>query len=786
MACSTITRSMLCLLLVAAPAARAQVFTVGPEPGCTTTSIQAAINAASDNYTIRITRGATYTAQALLINNKDLRLEGGYDTCASATPSGISTLSGQGGANDSVLTIRGGSDVLLKDLAIVRGDEVYDGYGGGIDYRGFGDLVLENVGVAQNYAGYGGGMSVIADGAQVDVEIRRGTVIQLNTAQFSGGGIRTEGPVYTTMVEPDTSIVGNEAIGINPVSGQPQYGNGGGLQVIASGRAFIGSPGYANFGAIANNTARYGGGIAIDGSESTPFDAVVSIFSTDAAKPTRVSGNRATQAGGGIHLLPEYSGMVDNFFSRSILCLWDARIEDNKAQQGAAIYGDSDLGTLGADLGSSVYMNRSETAGDCALRPSAAVTCASPPCTVFSGNETVDANDVRTDGAVVLLQYDANFRLRNALFRGNIAREAIRVFGPFSHAFQQLLIVDNDLAGPAIRLEDSQIRTFLRDTTIANNTMAASPVLSVNGDVTLERFLVAQPGRTVLATNGSRAIVDVLANEIASLGGGPEAQLGIPRFTDPAHGDYTPMAASAAVDFATGTGDPSTDLLGGARDVDLPLKADLRGTRDVGAIERQSVGNLVLNGEFVPRSDGDELRLWSQATTPNIATWNANEGAPGGTGGVFVAYDPAIDPGGRPEPDGGTPIPRVGLRQCVNLPGPATYSLNAWTKVPGAIAANRDYPRLHWVLRNSSENCTGAPDAEGDVFLQRSNNWTTGAPGEIQLAPGAWTSNSTLEVALVVYDGDLVGTNLVDAFFDRVELRVSSLEVRDVFKDGFE
>ena len=63
---------------------------------------------------------------------------------------------------------------------------------------------------------------------------------------------------------------------------------------------------------------------------------------------------------------------------------------------------------------------------------------------------------------------------------------------------------------------------------------------------------------------------------------------------------------------------------------------------------------------------------------------------------------------------------------------------------------------------------------------------TTGAPGEIQLAPGAWTSNSTLEVSLVVYDGDLVGTNLVDAFFDRVELRVSSLEVRDVFKDGFE
>lgn len=784
MSCTTLTRSFL-LLLVAAPAAHAQVFTVGPDPGCTTSSIQAAINAASDNYTIRITRGATYTAQALLITGKDLTLAGGYETCASAAPSGISTLSGQGGANDSVLTIRGGSSVVLRDLAIVRGDEVYDGYGGGIDYRGFGDLILENVGVAQNYAGYGGGVSVIADGADVSFSIRQGTVIQLNTAQFSGGGVRTEGPVSTNMVEPDTSIYANEALGINPTNNQPQYGNGGGLQVIASGRAFIGSPGYANFGAIANNRARYGGGIAIDGSESTPFSAYVSIFSTDSARPTRISGNRATQTGGGIHLLPEYSGQIDNFFSRAILCLWDARIEDNRAQQGAAIYGDSDLGTFGADLGSGVYMNRSETAGDCAQPPGFAERCASPPCTVFAGNRAVDANDQRTNGAVVLLQYYANFRLRNAVFRNNVATEAIRVFGPFSHAFEQLLVVDNDLAGPAIRLEDSLIRTFLRDSTIANNTMASSPVVSINGDVTLERFLVAQPGRTVLATNGSRTIVDVLANEIASLGGGPEAQLGIPRFTDPAHGDYMPIAASAAVDFATQTGATQPDLLGAAREVDLPLKADLRGTRDAGAIERQSVGNLVLNGEFVPRSDGDELRLWAQGTTPNIATWSASEGAAGGAGAVLVAYDPAIDPGGRPEPEGGA-IPRVGLRQCVNLPGPATYSLNAWTKVPGTIAANRDYPRLHWVLRNSSENCSGAPDAEGDVFLQRSNNWTTGAPGEIQLAPGAWTSNSTLEVSLVVYDGDLVGTNLVDAFFDRVELRVSSLEVRDVFKDGFE
>lgn len=784
MACNTFQRSFLCLLL-AAPAAHAQVFTVGPDAGCTTTSIQAAINAAGNNYTIRITRGATFSAQALTITSKTITLAGGFDTCDATAPSGLTTLSGQGGANDSVLTIRGNSNILLKDLVIVRGDEVSDGYGGGIDYRGFGSLILEDVGVAQNYAGYGGGISVIADGSDVQVELRRNTVVQLNTAQFSGGGIRIEGPVYLKMVEPDTAILGNEALGINPATNQPQYGNGGGLQVIASARAQIGSPGYGTFGAIANNIARYGGGIAVDGSESTPFSAFVSVYSTDPANPTRISGNRASQTGGAVHLLPAYSGQVDNFFSRATLCLWDARIENNSAQQGAAIYGDSDLGTFGADLGSALYVNRTD-AGDCAQRPTGAVTCTSPPCTVFSGNRAVDANNQRTGGAAILLQNKANFRLRNAVFSKNIVNEVVRSLEPYSESFEQLLIVDNDITGPAIRVEDAPIDIAMRDSTIANNTMASSPVIAVEGNVAIERFLVAQPGRTVLSASGSRSIVDVLANEIASLGGGPQAVVAAPRFTDPAHGDYLPIAASFAVDFASAAASAPTDLLGVPRDVDIPLHADLRGTRDVGAIERQSVGNLVLNGEFVPRTDGEELRLWAQATTPNIATWSSSEGPPGGAGAVFVAYDPAIDPGGRPEPDGGGPIPRVGLRQCVNLPGPATYSLNAWTKVPGTIAANRDYPRLHWVLRNSSESCTGTPDAEGDVFLQRSNQWTTGAPGEIQLAPGAWTSNSTLEVSLVVYDGDMVGTNLVDAFFDRVELRVSSLEVRDVFKDGFE
>jgi hypothetical protein len=773
-----------CLLGLWATPGAAQQFAVGADAACSTNSIQSAINAASDGYTIRIARNLTYTAQALTITNRNLTLIGGYDTCATNSPSGATTLSGLGGAQDSVITIRGDASVRLENLSIIRGDEVSDGYGGGVDYRGRGDLSLFNTALTQNYAGYGGGLSVISEGGAVNVEFGTGTVVQLNTAQYSGGGVRLEGNAHLEMIAPNSIILSNTALGINPSNNTPQYGNGGGLQVLAPASADIGSPGLGNSGPIANNTARYGGGIAIDGADGGDLNTTVRvrIFSTDPATPTRIHGNRATQSGGGIHLLPLVDGLLDATSSLPILCAWNWRLEDNRAQQGAAIYGDTAFGTV-HNAASAVYINDDGHATCPLPNGLGSVACGHGIlCNTITGNRSVTAADVPTAGATVLMQNEGRTKLHNLRVRDNQAGSLLRLFEPESVELAQLLVVDNILSESVLRVQDGGAITVLHDTTIAGNTLSAAPVLSVSAGLDLARSLIWQPGNAVASISGTLAVDDVLAHEVSTLGGGPEAIAAPARFVDPQHGDYSLQVASAGVDFATPNAANQVDVDGLPRDVDLPVKADFRGPRDVGALERQSVGNLVLNPGFPMRSDGtgDELRLWTQSS-PALATWTS-EVTPAGAGAVLVRYTPPA----APDAAQGAPVAYVGLSQCVNIPNTGVYRLNGWSRVPGTISVGLDYARIHWRLRGNGPDCVGTVNAEGNHFLSRSNSWSLTTPAQIDVAPGVWTSNATLELSLEVLDGDTVGTNAVDAYFDEISLIATGAEVDAIFRNGFE
>jgi pectin methylesterase-like acyl-CoA thioesterase len=91
------------LLLGALPAGAATLTVGAAGSGCNHTTIQAAVNAAqaaAGSDTIRISRSAAWTAQAISINTDDeVTLVGGYAECGSATPQGPKTLiSGSGGA----------------------------------------------------------------------------------------------------------------------------------------------------------------------------------------------------------------------------------------------------------------------------------------------------------------------------------------------------------------------------------------------------------------------------------------------------------------------------------------------------------------------------------------------------------------------------------------------------------------------------------------------------------------------------------------------------------------
>lgn len=765
------------------PQARAQEFTVGVGAGCSTSSIQAAITAASTGYTVRISNTATYTAQALQIQGKNLRLIGGYETCASPSPTARTTISGQGGASDSVLTIRGNSTVTLENLSLIRGDEGAEFYGGGIDYSGSGTLTLRNTALTQNYAGYGGGMSVESAGGAVVVNLESGTVVQLNTAQYSGGGIRMVGDVTLLALAPETWIANNTALGLDPGNNQPRYGNGGGVQIIAPARAYIGSPGYGNSGVIYGNSARYGGGIAIDGrlDAGANSHAALRVFSTDRDRPTRIHGNTASQTGGGIHLLPEASGLPPFPRSGALACLWDARVDDNQAQQGSAIYADTAFATLN-DRSSLVYFN--PAAGDpsdpftpgCGAFPSGlgAVPCRTGlACSSLDGNSAENAS-AQASGATVLVQDAGILVLRRVSMQQNSGVSAIRTLDGATTWLHDLLLTGGNFTGAAIQMESTD-GLRLTDSTIAGNFVGGSSVVSAAGPVEFARNIAWQPGKRVLAAGGTVAVASSFVNDLTGFPPGPEALLIAPRFVDPSNNDFSLRAASPAIDYAPAVAGADVDINAQPRDLDLPLVENTRGPRDLGAIERQSLQPLVLNGNF----DLDS-RLWVDLL-PGASGFDDSRNFIGAanSGSLRVNTTALV-----------AQVARV-RSQCIHLPGPGVYRLNGYGLSVGSNFATRDQVGLEWQFRSDGgEACdAGTAQRSGAIAISQSTSWTSAPqPAEIVVTAGEWTINSSITLVLVVRDNSVSGTPTAIGSFDGITLEVDGLPGANdaIFYDGFE
>jgi hypothetical protein len=768
------------LLLAAAGPAAAQQFTVGADAACSTSSLQAALDAASDGYTIRVARNQAYAAQALRIDGKDLHLVGGYDNCSSPSPAGLTTISGLGGGADSVLTVRGQVDLVLENLNLVRGDEVSDGYGGGLDVSGRGTVTLRNTTLVQNYAGYGGGISAISDGGSLALRLETGTVIQLNIAQYSGGGIRAEGSVTVTAVDPQTWIASNEARGIDPGNQQPRFGNGGGVQLLAPARALIGSPGYGNSGVIFGNTARYGGGVAIDGRTDGGdlSTARLDLFTTDPANPTRIHGNRATQTGGGIHLLPDAVGFFPFPRSFARACIWDARIEDNIAQEGAAIYADTNFAAANR-TSSTVHFNPqpgdpdSIFGGGCGARPAGAASCPpGPDCNTLAYN-LAQVADLQPSGAAVLTQDGGVVVLRRVSMAGNYGTGLLRATSEATVHLHDVLATGGSYTGVAMRI-DSSLPTVVEGTTIAGNFIGAGQVITTQGPIEFKRNLAWQPGRRVLAAGGAIDLATSIVSDLAGMPPGPEALVLEPRFVDPAQNDFSLRAASPAVDFAPAVAGNDLDRDGRPRDVDLPLKANARGPRDVGALERPTLAPLVLNAGF----DGFATH-WREVTA-GASSHDPTQDAGGNTASGSIAVNSTALVAGR-----------VAARaQCIHLPGPGRYLLNGSGRTVGSLGATRDLVVLNWAFRSDGgEGCeSGAAVRSGDLALSSSTAWQRAAtPAEIVVDAAEWTVDSSITVTLVVVDRGVSGTPTAVGWFDDIVLDAGTPTTTDpLFSDGFE
>lgn len=587
---------------------------VASDSNCTDNDIQSAIDAIAQSSTqcpatINVTREHTYTAQHLTISNtgKSIHIVGQGDGVRCST--GVSfciggpcytspqvTISGSGHSGDSVLHIDGYNNVTLQYLTVSFGDLASNQGGGGIYFNGSGSLTLDTSVVSFNTAGYGGGIDFIGSDGNASLSLLPNTLILSNTALVDGGGVRMEGSARLFALQDQTLIAFNHAAN----------GHGGGLDVIAPARADVGSSGYNGLGVIYDNDAAYGGGVSVnDGGNNGDTEAVVRLFSTNAQKPARISGNSATALGGGMFLQPFSSTFPAINHTSASACLSDFRIDDNNAPDGGAIFMAFGADVSG-DLPSFVYMNVFDlnAQGDsCNLLESpaslGAVACApGVACNEISANTAEDSSN-RPSGAIVANQ-ESIFLAYRVTMRGNVATNLINVQGPGASGMEMgnCLVFGNhtqdELFGVHNVPDSGDVAARLTDCTVAGNTIDNGYVIASDSDFILKRSIIDQPGHLPYDHIGGTLTTQyVVANDIAGLGAGT-LQQGEPQFVDAANGDYHLLPTSLGIDFAPADGSVTNfnvDLDSKRRDVDLIQVANNYGPRDVGAYERQSFFN---------------------------------------------------------------------------------------------------------------------------------------------------------------------------------------------------
>lgn len=719
---------------------RAATYTVGASgSGCTHTTIQAAINAAAANPgadTVRITRSLTYTAQHITVNDsQNLNIVGGFATCTATASDGQKTVvSGVGSAGRVFNIANTSSSTISMRLLRLTGGNAGSGYGGGLYFFGGGNIELVEMAIDNNTANYGGGIYFEGNTNTAKLIISNDNLINGNTANVSGGGIYLQ-HADMTMTAPGSSIVFNTAV--NYGGGLRLYGTNGPIGT----RATVSSNGYSNIPAIYGNSARWGAGVALQGLEDNGSGQATFYLQGGAS----IADNFASESGGAIYLQNYYGvddyGDVDAAVNGGIL-------DSNSAPQAAAVYVGHDSNFAGNARGSAFQMGGSS----------------------MLGNLAVDSNNNATGGAIVVVSESGRANFSRTLFKGNVGGAILRADQSDSSvpvSLNHSLITGNTLQRGVVEVLNSGPINIL-GSTIAGNTLSGTTVLSLAGNVTMTQSIVWQPGKQTAQLGGSSSLDDIIASELASIGGGNASIIyADPRFIDPAHADFHLQPASPAVDFAGVTN--TTDLDGNTHNKDMLLVGNRYGVGDIGAYELQAIGNLVLDPGF-----NVDLRLWN-VVTAGVSTWSSTGASSAGS--VVISQLPA--PSGE----------LIGLSECVHIPGPGTYQLNGFAYGLGPSNVERDKVRLGWKFRSNpgGEACNGSVSAEGAVVFPNSSTWVaSSAPGTIDIPPALWSRYSSVEVSLITQEGGFRIGDRVTGNFDGITLQAVEGVFDRIFADSFD
>jgi predicted outer membrane repeat protein len=603
-----IARALSAFALFVALQVHAYIFTVGNTPDCAHSTLEGAlqlakISAGEDQ--IRLTNTVEYRGIAAKIDNLDIEIIGGYEACSSATPTSDTILDGYGGVKRSVLEIRNGGVVRLSRLQILNGDEADDSDGGGIDYKGYGELILDRVWIAHNRAGYGGGIYFNGRGAGATLTLLDNIIIQSNTAVYNGGGIHLSGRAKLNMIGTNNAVLGNTARGVQlNTQGQPFFeGHGGGIYIKTPATADIGAAGVFGSGNVfSENEARLGGAIAFLG-DSDGHRSQINIFSAHGNQPIRLFNNLATEKGGAIYARPTVTGFLSTSIADVDVCLTDASMVGNRAPKGAAAYLDNDGDGPVFDIpaGASMYYNSNE----CLPPQTAAVCTKGIACSEVAGNLAIDSAGNPSDGAVI--QFDAftefgemnNLNAHNNHAQSIIKRNSNTPTSAFPRPganmrIQNCLIWGNELSQYVMDFPDHEMN--LHQCTIADNLIASDYVLRMHepgNRSSIVNSIIVQPFQFAVNLSGQRSTFNVSHVMTSSPFNNPPPSLlkyvsyESPRFVAPLLGDYRLRPDSPAIDYGRYYNDGlQRDIAGNYRNVDLP-KPNVSGFRDLGAYEMQ-------------------------------------------------------------------------------------------------------------------------------------------------------------------------------------------------------
>jgi hypothetical protein len=244
-----------------------------------------------------------------------------------------------------------------------------------------------------------------------------------------------------------------------------------------------------------------------------------------------------------------------------------------------------------------------------------------------------------------------------------------------------------------------------------------------------------------------------------------------PRFVDPEHGDYHLRAGSPAIDFAPPVPGDDRDLDGAPRDQNMAIKPNYLGVRDIGAYERQSIDNLVLNDGFAT-----DLRIWDNLSGAPEAIWSSDDAS-----GLSTSGSVEISLSGWDD--------LIAMRQCVHLPGPGAYVLDFAGKTADVPLDQMDKLSVFWQYHGvtSNEDCAGPITQGGELFIEPGPGWRTATDPMVLVVPdNEWNASTAVALYLRVQrrPGGLFGNPLFGRF-DDVSLTYSTTSDR-IFANGFE